>query len=417
MNRRGWIVVLCAAAVCILLSLGANALPKGPIREHVRQSVGVMRREGTYPRVLGLRDGVLDNWTDSIMLLTAAYDGEEPLLKRTFGNYRYEIPGTDPHYSLVKMAGEPQLGERVSYARYWHGYMPFVSGLLTVTDYSGIRAVNQVLQIGAAALIVFLLIKRGLKSLCLPFLAAWITLMPLTLQMSLQNSAVFYTSALAMIALLAGKERLDHIGLWAFFAVVGIVTNWADMLTYPVVSLIFPLCLLFAMEPAKGIKDGIRRLFFYSLCWAAGYGAMWILKWGLSTAVLGQDIFSDAMGAAQVRVSGGYGGQEWSRWDTIVKNLSFLNYAPYWGVMALSLAVSLIGGRKALRTEGIRWASAIPFLGAAVMPFVWYLVMNNHSYIHAVFTHRALSGAVFALLSMAAVMARGDWSAGSRRRQ
>ena len=38
------------------------------------------------------------------------------------------------------------------------------------------------------------------------------------------------------------------------------------------------------------------------------------------------------------------------------------------------------------------------FLLIACMPFVWYIIMSNHSYIHAYFTHRELAISCMAVL-------------------
>ena len=48
----------------------------------------------------------------------------------------------------------------------------------------------------------------------------------------------------------------------------------------------------------------------------------------------------------------------------------------------------------------------IPYMLICLIPFTWYMVLRNHSYIHISFTYRALSVAVFSFLCMGA--AAGD---------
>jgi hypothetical protein len=50
------------------------------------------------------------------------------------------------------------------------------------------------------------------------------------------------------------------------------------------------------------------------------------------------------------------------------------------------------------------FASLLPYLIVAVIPFAWYLVTNNHASIHAPFTNKALAVTAFAVLTAFAEM-------------
>lgn len=405
--RNGILVVVIAMAICILLNIGAYGIPAKAVADHLAESSEVMKREGTYPQVLGKKNGTLDNWTDSLILLTAGYDGEEGVLERVFANYHREIEGMDPREGFVHLQKYPEEGGRVGYARYWHGYVPFVKVLLLVTDYAGIRTINQIVQIALVLVFLLLLVKKKLKQYCIPYLVSWFMMMPLTLQMSLQNSDVFYVMMGSMICLLVMEKHIRYkIGYCGFFAVVGVVINWVDFLTYPVLTLMFPLTLTFLLNPAKNWKEGVQRVVLCAMSWGMGYGIMWALKWGMSTVILQRDVFKEALGSAQFRLSSGYGEHTWSRWDTIKRNFYFLKVPVYWLCVIASILVSLVNGRKALFSKiHIYSYNVIPCLLIMFMPFVWYCVMNNHSYIHAVFTHRAIAGTIFAGLCFAAQIA------------
>ena len=82
--RKSILAGLITAVICMLLSLGGYALPEGQIGEHLESSARTLEREGTYPRMFGRIDGILDNWTDSIMLLSASYNGPETVLEKAF---------------------------------------------------------------------------------------------------------------------------------------------------------------------------------------------------------------------------------------------------------------------------------------------------------------------------------------------
>ena len=58
---------------------------------------------------------------------------------------------------------------------------------------------------------------------------------------------------------------------------------------------------------------------------------------------------------------------------------------------ALYLALAFVR-----RPSGSVVRGAVPFLAAALLPFFWYLLAGNHSYIHSFFTYRALGVTLFA---------------------
>ena len=64
-------------------------LPSERVSLHVRESGEILEQEKDYPQLIPSSPyTVLDNYTDCIMLLTAAYDGEECIPDKTVNNYR-----------------------------------------------------------------------------------------------------------------------------------------------------------------------------------------------------------------------------------------------------------------------------------------------------------------------------------------
>ena len=70
------------------------------------------------------------------------------------------------------------------------------------------------------------------------------------------------------------------------------------------------------------------------------------------------------------------------------------------------------GGKQ--RETGFPWCCEgkktivgyLPVLLVAAYPFIWYLVLSNHSQIHSYFTYRTLETSVFAVLAFMAVCVR-----------
>ena len=73
----------------ILLLLLVNALPTGQMQKHISESTSVMEAEGDYPMLInGYISSRLDNFTDSIMLVTSANKADTNLVDRTVNMYR-----------------------------------------------------------------------------------------------------------------------------------------------------------------------------------------------------------------------------------------------------------------------------------------------------------------------------------------
>ena len=68
-------IILCSAVIGVLLLATVYNLPIDPIEKNVIESAIIIEEEGVYPTVFDWCTSALDNYTDSIMLTTAAYRG------------------------------------------------------------------------------------------------------------------------------------------------------------------------------------------------------------------------------------------------------------------------------------------------------------------------------------------------------
>ena len=123
---------------------------------------------------------------------------------------------------------------------------------------------------------------------------------------------------------------------------------------------------------------------------------MWASKWLVSGIFLKTNVLQDAMTAAAFRTSNTNGKTTWTYYDVVMNNVKkcpkmvlFLCI-----IYALFLAVQMVRKKYALcyRNDAAIW------LAIAVLPFVWYLFLQNHSYMHVFFTHRNLSITCLAVL-------------------
>ena len=405
--QRIWKMLLILAAGILagtFLLLGVYLLPTEPINRHVEASVPLFQKGGTYPNVTPYWASRLDNWTDSIMLLTAAYEGPEGLLDRAMGSYYKRTEGLNPQESLVSQYGEngkdPEDTYVISYGRYWHGYLVFLKPLLLFFDYGGIRMVNLLLQTGVNLYLMFLLYRKNQKRYIFPYVLTVLLLMPLTTAWSLQFSSVFYLFAAGLIVMIRYQDQWKRgEPYFYYFLILGMLTSYFDFLTYPLATFGIPAVMYVCLN-REALKTEIFKGIGFGLSWAMGYVGMWAGKWLIGSLFTGSDLVSDAMNSVSIRTSGGSEEVAFSTLEMLGKNVTtFLDNPLIWVgffFILLLLILGLIkGDRRTLRRD------LIVFGGISLLPFIWYLGTGNHSYMHFWFTYKELCITAFAWLCLA----------------
>ena len=100
------------------------------------------------------------------------------------------------------------------------------------------------------------------------------------------------------------------------------------------------------------------------------------------------NVFADAFQAIFFRVEGN---QEYpvNRIMAIGKNLFFLMGTEGIKILFPILLITLVGFLVMVWKLRKKAVELLPLIVTACMPYVWYFVLANHSYIHGFFTYRA----------------------------
>lgn len=252
--------------------------------------------------------------------------------------------------------------------------------------------------------------KRGLRVWIPCFLTAAFLLMPFAVGICLQYVPVTLLTLVACVALLRYEEAIRRgIGLGAFFAILGVLTNYFDLLTAPLVALGFPLVLVMLMALRSG-KSFLELLGCCVLCcaaWGLGYGGMWVFKWLVNGMVFGPYAMMNALEQAKLRVSTDADGEVISRMEALRVNLgvimdkqAYLLLLTGTAIGGLLKAVKFIhkagkkaGKRPRLVRPDVR---ALVLLAPVAVVLLWHIVMANHTYQHYYFTYRNLTVCVLA---------------------
>lgn len=384
------------ALLGILALVLVYCIPVAPMAENVRLSMPMLEREFVDGDViLGYPASTAGTFTDCVMLGSAVYDaGGHSKLEQAMYVYRAESGTEDawmPGYSLRDYLNGDTGQLELEYSRYWHGYLVFLKPLLYLQTVNSIRLEASIVQILLVGGILILCMKRGEIGLAASFLISTPFFYFFTLYQSLSLSICFYIMAFCLVIQLKYHEKLEEKGWYAdFFLLTGMATAYFDFLTWPLVTLGFPLCVYLYLREGSA-KQKLRKTAAFCMEWSAGYVGLWALKWILADLLVGGNTLVSAGNALTERtgtVSGVGLFAVW--WENIAayKNRAFVMLG----------VVILLWFLYCLRKKGRRFWKNIDIISfGGVLPFVWFGLTQNHSFEHAVFTFKILSITVFSV--------------------
>ena len=393
MNR---FILFCKTFAILIATYFALAtlsclLPDKSIKAHIADSAKKMVEEGLYPQaIIRMEQCQMDNFTDALIMNQMYNIDRKHPITSAMKMIRSSEKGRDwdqPGLLLRKVNGENL--EEQHYARYWHGSTFLFRPLFLVMDFLTLR---HILFIVSSLLIVLLLCayypKAGLMktiALALGFLLTYSFVMQFSMQF-------FPVLALTIIGslLVVKRKQSDNSGL--LFFVIGSMTCYFDLLTTPLLTLGIPMAVMLSLkrEDEFQFKDSIIEISKLTLLWGGGFAFTFLTKWALASLILGQNIFADAYEVSLYRMEA----EEFTRWDAVTKNFDMLDL---WMIGIATVVLLLLSIIKRLKINHKR---VVLFLIIGLMPYVWYLLLANHSYVHWWFTYRLQAITVVCLLYM-----------------
>lgn len=381
----------------ILLFLVNVNITKEEIKNNVEKSAVTFQKEGTYP-IYNKNKVYLgqDNFTDSLMLnICYSLNSNNSMSSIMEMDYMMEQDGSFNSIDDLSVLTKNSDLVRVSYARYWHGYIIVIKPLLKLFSYSEIR---MILFVGLYILITIFLFRLGKKigwrAVCIYFLS-FLMININRLWLSIQYANVFIPTIIIMILLTLEKdERLfSNFNYYSFLA--GGIICFFDLLTTPLISIGLMLSyylLYFIVKKRVEVIQLMKKSVLAILSWGIGYAMIWGTKWIIASVILRKNILLDAFNSAQTRTSiipDGFSKMDWIKY-TLKSNLYYLFEGDYKKeivfIVVVILLLSVVFYHKTLDIEKLKYASLFVILGS--LPYLWYLILSNHSGIHAFFSFR-----------------------------
>ena len=233
---------------------------------------------------------------------------------------------------------------------------------------------------------MFLLNKRFHKNVAIIFGLSLLCSGYFSVSFSLESSPVFLTMMISSIILLKRIDKIKDFSLYLF--IIACIANFVDYLTVPLITLGMLCCLyiLKLLENGKDWKYCARFLIFHSIVWITGYACTWVSKWILYDLTIESFESMLNIGFTQsfyrMTRDNDYALGETNYFNTIYKilsNSSFFILISLWIMMAIN--------KFKINIEKFN-KNAIPFLLLSLLPVGWYIVLANHTMLHAYFTYR-----------------------------
>jgi hypothetical protein len=414
-------ILLALVALFVVALTFVYTLSNARVMKHARSSVATLEAEGLYPQPFGWRGPRLDNFTDALMMDVSVADKHRSALVNAMSMSRQVGLGTLRTINGLRDSSRGHVSGRYENARYWHGYQVILRPMLYLFDYAEIRYLNM-LALSALACVACLSVNRALG---FGGVGAFVGSLVLTgfyvVPLSLQFSSVTYLMLLGVIGALELEIRgkLDGV-FWEFFAVLGALTSFLDLLTAPLLTLGMPIAAVLLTRSRRGritVLDALKALVVASLLWGFGFAFSWAAKWLIASPVLGVDVIADGLESAGARA--GAAGLGASIAGAISYNAQFLftllssvQGRTVFVDRAILLAAALVilvaaalvamwlrSGRTGVDSR-VAMRRRAPVLLVAALPFCWFLVLSQHSQVHAWFVYRILAISIFVVMAV-----------------
>ncbi len=413
MIKKAMIIMAAAVILPALLILSA-LIPRQAIRKHSLESAQYLYDRELFGYVVeGLEGSCIDKYADAILLNIAYHFSDEYPLRSVMLSAYYFTPDHEENENYL-MAVRDDLGVNRQYLRYWHGSIALIRPLLLFLNVHGIYVLNAIVLVLLLAAFCVISVRLKEYPLLIAFVAAAVMTRAYYVPLSLEYTWTFLLMLiLSILAILLYLKKMDRY-YTAFFAVAGMLTSFVDFLTSETITLLLPLMVILWLgrrenrgEAFLKRKD-VRMSLACSIAWVLGYVCMWGMKWVMCSAVMKENAMPYVEEHVSERLGGDMGvGIASFLTGAMTRNIGCLFPLGYgslgvMGFVILVLTAAYIG--FVYRRDGSDKGLILLLALVGIVPYVRYLVLHNHSYIHYFFTFRALYATVVSIVLIVAAL-------------
>lgn len=400
MKKRSFIyfgLFIGTLMICVCFLFLTSLIPTKVINFNLKSSVTYIMNERQDNKLFFLPDNLsatLDNYADYMTIKMLYYvDSKHPIISSLHMNCYDDLE--DFTFGAAGVVNGRR-NANFSYSRYWHGNLAILRILFVFFDIQGIQIVFSLLLGILLVLLLTILLKKRcylLSGLILfSFFATYSFVVPFCFEFYWMY---FIGFLFAIFSALSYKKASSFI--YGIFVVMGVVVNFFDFLTTEMLVPLFSLLLIIYLkrrdEDEMCLKDLIFFVSISLMLFVLFYSLTWFVKWSISNALFGLNIF-ELLSSQGWKWTGGLGSLKYVDYpvlSTLIYNISKLFPFKYIlndiGIVVYLLIIVLIIVFKIIRKEFSKYSFI--YLLLFFVPYIRYIVLLGHSYLHSFFTYRS----------------------------
>jgi 4-hydroxybenzoate polyprenyltransferase len=359
-------------------------IPTSAVRGNMESSLEILDEHGAFPKIVKMPEfmrmhdfGVVENfgnmWMVQAMESDRYFDEAELYEGRAYNSANRDLADEN------KLARIFSTGWKEG--NYWNGYLIFLKPAMIIFDIAGVF-VLLILILAAAVTWLFIWMRKYIGKVESIFLLLAILLtLPINNLLMLDAlpdliQAVF--SSVLVIYMLQKKIQKKYF-IW-LFAGFGMIQVFMNCLMIPLITLTLPLAiyLLYTAKNHRGSAT-FKTVFKFCVAWAFGYAFSFLTCWIVSAMMMEINVFvfiREALSEFLYRSAGTYDNYSGLNLTLMAMKLN-LQLVPAVIVLGLFMAISMV---VSLRKDNFK--KFLPFLFVSLLPFLWIVILSNHSFVH-----------------------------------
>ena len=396
------IFILIVILLLSIFIITVKFISKEKIEENIKSSMQYLESKTEIKEIKPRRDySYLHVYADEILLnMIYCMDENKSFESVMIANY-YQKDFFEIKIPSLEGAIENNGQGNQEYIRYWHGSMIIIRPLLLFFNIQQIYYIMAFIMILLILILIGILIKKKQILLIITTIIGYIMVAINYVPFCLEYVWTFII--MLIVSIIALKIKKHNI----LFFISGIMTCFLDFLSTEIITFFVPILYVYTIKYTNGevkdIKKEIKQILLWIILWAIGYVAMWFSKWILASIVLNINAFDYVIDKAMIRVNGqvlDYSIQ-YIIFTGILRNIKTIY--PFFLYKNLPTIICTLIGIISITALTIKKdkksiINLLIYLTIAIMPYIRYAILANHSFRHCFFTFREQLITIMALI-------------------
>jgi len=401
------LIYIITVSILFAALILTTKIPKELIIDNLKESAEYYKeKSGIQRKSLSREYESLHYYADSMLLNIMYFADSENSAESAMEAKYYQKRSYDSNGDFVD-AIERGKEANEQYIRYWHGSLSILRPLMLVLNIEQIYTLTNItFWILFIALIVLLLKKYKTLAIVFIITSAMCTLhiTPNCLEYIWTVLIMFIVSIISLLV-----EKKGNKNLYVMYFISGIITCYLDFLSTETLTVLVPVLLVILVRYKENIiqnwKDVFKFLVTSGVLWFAGYSLMWFAKWILASVILNRNVLDYVKDNAMTRIN-------WNSkkiitvntyFETLMKNITKIYplnkvlsnkriiaaFALVAEIVVLLKIISIVVLKNKKEKTSKEGYIKVTLLLIALIPYLRYSVLLNHSYCHSFFTFRA----------------------------